>query len=460
MNEDADRVDFAILAQHNEEFRKHLITTSDGKGRINWNSPEALKALTAATLDYKFNIKWDIPLNTLCPPVPNRATYVRWISKLLGSSRAVNTGSTVKGIDVGTGASCIYPLLGKAMFGYHFLATDTDPVSLEWAKKNITSNGWEDAITTKLQTEPTAVLSGLLNEGEQYDFVVCNPPFFDKAERQGAASEGTDVPQGGHGVANPSAPRKDRTTNLTAGEHSTEGGEAAFVGRMIDESLELRTRVTWYSAMIGRKQSLTALRKTLESLKDVSIRCTNIMHGKTTRWLLAWTFHKFDVCTATVADEVEGQQGQAASLASSKRAISPDPEAQPPPPKKQMVTVTALQVDTKGICTANIDLSPGVYPMSIFKELASLLSDMGASEVTSSSEQMSAIVTSSLISDPGGGGSGGDRFKMSVRTVGRNPGPKVVIGFALHLPGMAKPMPNPPSSFVAFVELLIDCLGA
>ena len=45
--------------------------------------------------------------------------------------------------------------------------------------------------------------------------------------------------------------------------------------------------------MIGRKQSLTALRKTLESLKDVSIRCTNILHGKTTRWLLAWTFHKF-----------------------------------------------------------------------------------------------------------------------------------------------------------------------
>ena len=89
-----------------------------------------------------------------------------------------------------------------------------------------------------------------------------------------------------------------------------------------------------------------------------------------------------------------------------------------------------------------------------------IASSLPLPQVTSSPEQMSAIVTSSLISDPGGGGSGGDRFKMSIRTVGRNPGPKAVIGFALHLPGIAKPMPNPPSTFPAFVELLVDCLGA
>jgi 23S rRNA A1618 N6-methylase RlmF len=32
----------------------------------------------------------------------------------------------VRGIDVGTGASAIYPLLGTSVYGWAFLATDID----------------------------------------------------------------------------------------------------------------------------------------------------------------------------------------------------------------------------------------------------------------------------------------------------------------------------------------------
>lgn len=46
-----------------------------------------------------------------------------------------------RGIDIGTGASCIYPLLGAKVAGWSFLATEVDGVSAEWAEKNVRSNG-------------------------------------------------------------------------------------------------------------------------------------------------------------------------------------------------------------------------------------------------------------------------------------------------------------------------------
>ena len=37
-------------------------------------------------------------------------------------------------VDIGTGASCIYPLLGRAQLGWRFLATDIDPASVAAAR--------------------------------------------------------------------------------------------------------------------------------------------------------------------------------------------------------------------------------------------------------------------------------------------------------------------------------------
>lgn len=45
-----------------------------------------------------------------------------------------------RGIDIGTGASCIYPLLGAKVAGWSFLATETDVISAEWAGMNVRAN--------------------------------------------------------------------------------------------------------------------------------------------------------------------------------------------------------------------------------------------------------------------------------------------------------------------------------
>lgn len=58
------------------------------------------------------------------PQVPNRHNYILWLKGLMDSTSYEKPGErTVVGIDIGTGASCIYPLLGTAQRDWSFIAT-------------------------------------------------------------------------------------------------------------------------------------------------------------------------------------------------------------------------------------------------------------------------------------------------------------------------------------------------
>ncbi|KAK8992823.1 hypothetical protein V6N11_048891 [Hibiscus sabdariffa] len=54
-------------------------------------------------------------------------------SALLANSK----GDIVRGFDIGTGANCIYPLLGASFLGWNFVASDVTDVALEWAERNV-----------------------------------------------------------------------------------------------------------------------------------------------------------------------------------------------------------------------------------------------------------------------------------------------------------------------------------
>lgn len=49
----------------------------------------------------------------------------------------------------GTGASCIYPLLGATMNGWYFLATEVDDICFDYAMKNVEQNSLSDLIKGK-----------------------------------------------------------------------------------------------------------------------------------------------------------------------------------------------------------------------------------------------------------------------------------------------------------------------
>jgi 23S rRNA (adenine1618-N6)-methyltransferase len=87
--------------------------------------------LTKTLLEVDFGLEIELPDDRLCPPVPNRHNYILWLKGLLDTSSYEPPGRKLCGIDVGTGASCIYPLLGTAQRPWHFVATGARPKKLD-----------------------------------------------------------------------------------------------------------------------------------------------------------------------------------------------------------------------------------------------------------------------------------------------------------------------------------------
>lgn len=103
---------------------------------------------------------------------------------------------SVTGIDIGTGASCIFPLLGTRCYeDWNFLATEVNPESVESARRNVTLNGLEDRIQVVTAPDPSRIFMDVLpapqpsqdsaSAGWQFQFSMCNPPFFSSLEQTG-----------------------------------------------------------------------------------------------------------------------------------------------------------------------------------------------------------------------------------------------------------------------------------
>ena len=70
----------------------------------------------------------------------------------------------------------------------------------------------------------------------------------------------------------------------------TEGGELQFVKKIIEESLQLRNRVTWFTSMVGKKCHVNILLRVLQTERVPKIAQTEFVQGKTRRWGIAWSF--------------------------------------------------------------------------------------------------------------------------------------------------------------------------
>mmetsp|Transcript_2504 Transcript_2504/g.7537 ORF Transcript_2504/g.7537 Transcript_2504/m.7537 type:complete len:429 (-) Transcript_2504:2387-3673(-) len=287
--------DFAALAARDADLAPFVRTRPDGSGVVDFANPAASKAVTAALLRHDYGVQWALPDGHLIPPVPGRANYIAWIADLLALS--CPPGQVV-GLDIGCGANLIYPLLGAAVHGWKFVAVDVTDVAMAGARANAALNPHlvhlievRDArVSTGQEASPgggsaaspvvdimghaAAFPDGIVRPAvlpdETFAFCMCNPPFFESMEQAGL---------------NP------RTAHAgTAAEMVCPGGEAAFVGAMVADSLQLGGRVHWHTAMLGRKSSLKALRATLYRHRATALRTTEFSQGRTSRWGLAWSF--------------------------------------------------------------------------------------------------------------------------------------------------------------------------
>ncbi|KAJ3367505.1 hypothetical protein HDU91_001365 [Kappamyces sp. JEL0680] len=212
--------------------------------------------------------RWEVPLSSLIPPIPSRLDYILHIQDLL-SLRGQDTGP-VWGIDLGTGHSCIYPLLGcSANRSWSFLALDVDETSLDYARLNVERNSLQDRIQVQLNdTSSTgAAVSPRVLQRDHYDFLMCNPPFYRDSEQIDAQA------------LFKAKPPHSKCTG-TEYEMITPGGEVRFVASLIgrkDDALELER----YLVGIGLAQDTTSV---------LQHRLDSFTNGFTTRWILSWTW--------------------------------------------------------------------------------------------------------------------------------------------------------------------------
>ena len=84
----------------------------------------------------------------------------------------------------GCGASCIYPLLGVAIFNYSFRGSDINEEAVLSAREIVRRNELKGRIRIKLNKTPGTIFRKVIKKRHFYGFTMCNPPFFSYSEER------------------------------------------------------------------------------------------------------------------------------------------------------------------------------------------------------------------------------------------------------------------------------------
>ena len=283
------RYDFAALIKASPELAPFVAVNAYGDESVDFSNPEAVKVLNKALLKYFYKINyWDIPDRFLCPPVPGRADYMHYAADLLAEANGgeIPQDTVVRVLDIGTGANCIYPLIGNHEYGWRFVGSDIDNEAVRTAQHIIKSNGdLEDVIECRFQDFPTTIFRGVVRPGELFDLVVCNPPFHASEEEALAGTRRKWNNLGTKQAGKPTLNFGGQQTELWC-----EGGEAAFVRRMIDQSTEIPTRCLWFTTLVSKKDNLPAIYWALKQTKATAVKTIEMSQGQKSSRFVAWTF--------------------------------------------------------------------------------------------------------------------------------------------------------------------------
>lgn len=283
------RYDFKQLIPVCPELKNYVFTNEYQIESIDFSNPSAVKCLNKALLISHYNIKdWDIPKNYLCPPIPGRADYIHYIADLLAESNngEIPTGMEIEGLDIGTGANCIYPIIGNSVYEWSFVGTDIDEKALENCAKIIEANPLlTDAISLQLQLEPRYIFKNIITPEDRFAFTICNPPFHKSAEE---ANEGSL-----RKVSNLKGQKQTKAVLNFGGQNHElwcEGGELGFVTQMIFESARYPMQCLWFTTLVSKQSHLKSLYKTLNKVNAAQIRTIDMAQGQKTSRILAWSF--------------------------------------------------------------------------------------------------------------------------------------------------------------------------
>ncbi|MFY8327451.1 23S rRNA (adenine(1618)-N(6))-methyltransferase RlmF [Pseudoalteromonas sp. ZZD1] len=281
--------DFTLLTTKEPALSAYLVETPAKQQSIDFSDNKAVKTLNQALLKTYYDVDfWDLPEHNLCPPIPGRVDYIHYLADLLSADNQDNipTGKQVKVLDIGTGASLVYPLTGSAEYNWAFTGSDIDPASVKLAKQLAQFNNRK--ISIKLQKQPQQIFHGIITAKDLFHLTLCNPPFHASAE---AASQGSERKWRNLGKA----PKSDLNFGGQNNELWCEGGEAQFISTMIKESADFAEQCLWFTSLVSKKETLPFLKQELSKYPVAEVKVIDMAQGQKISRFIAWSY--FDQAT-------------------------------------------------------------------------------------------------------------------------------------------------------------------
>jgi 23S rRNA (adenine1618-N6)-methyltransferase len=281
------RYDFEALCESHPELNEYVKLNPYDQKSIDFSDANAVKALNTALLKHFYDIKyWDLPADYLCPGVPGRADYIHHIADLLASCNDEVIPQNIKVLDIGTGANCIYPIIGSKTYDWQFVGSEIDGKAIENARKIIENNPeLADNIQIRKQENDSNIFHGIFQEKDYFDLVICNPPFHSSAEEAMASALRK---------TNNLSHKKEDKPNLNfsgqKGELWYEGGEKKFVQLIIEQSRLFGDSCFWFSTLVSKYSNLKGIYKSLRAEDAVAIRTLPMGQGNKSSRVVAWTF--------------------------------------------------------------------------------------------------------------------------------------------------------------------------
>lgn len=260
-----------------------------GGSTIDFADPAAVKALNRALLCHDYGIaEWDLPAGYLCPPIPGRADYIHHLADLLAEDQrgAIPRGPQTAILDIGVGANCIYPMLGVREYDWRFVGTEIDADALVWAKRLIAANPiLTRRVECRRQRSAADIFRQVCKPEERFAASICNPPFHASAADAAAGTARKLRNLTGQKPRDPVRNFGGRSNELWC-----EGGETAFIRRMIAQSAESPQLCRWFTTLVAKRENLPAIERALAAVHPAEVRTIALAHGQKKSRILAWRF--------------------------------------------------------------------------------------------------------------------------------------------------------------------------
>ena len=284
------RYNFPELIKFLPELKNFVVSNPKGDFTIDFSDSDAVLFLNKALLKKFYHIDiWAIPQGYLCPPIPGRADYIHYSADLLAAvnDKKVPVGKRVNVLDIGTGANCIYPIIGSQSYGWKFTATEIDSISIKTARLIVQSNSSiSKHVKIKQQKQKQFIFHRMIEDNDHFDLTICNPPF------HGSKKEALESNLKKWGKINKN--KHGSTVNKNFGGSENElwcpGGEMFFIKKMIRESADFSDKVLWFTSLVSKKENLTSLEKYIKEMGSTQFKIVEMSQGNKKSRFIAWSY--------------------------------------------------------------------------------------------------------------------------------------------------------------------------